>query len=172
MKAKRIYWANGNTFMTPFLIGLVYVGEFSSEEDARDAIRRKRVTGMSYAKISEHKPGKARKADRLLALEKIKLNGFLIESSVYKSHSGKTAGCRNCGSSFPRDYFIKNRKYRYNDLMLAYMSTIALYAVIICVWKQPKSAFRDTEKKIRKSQERAEETGNDYYLGCINTCLG
>lgn len=98
---------------------LVYVGEFSNEEDARDAIRRKRVTGMSYAKISEHKSAKSRKTDRLLAQEKIKLNGFLVESSVYKSHSGKTVGCRNCGSSFPRDYFVKNRKYRYNDFILA-----------------------------------------------------
>lgn len=94
-------------------------GIFNSEKEAAatlNAINRK-APGLIYAEIHEGKESaKIKDTRELLAKEKVKLSQMLVSSSVYNAKTTKTVGCVKCGSSFPREYFLKNGRYLYpND---------------------------------------------------------
>ena len=114
---------------------LTKVGTFNNEQDARRALNRADICGFGYAEITSTKKesAKLRDARELLRKERAKLAAFRVDSSVYKTHNGKTVGCTHCGSSFPRDYFYKNGSYFYT-------STRAPYAVTRLSRIQPLSA--------------------------------
>ena len=84
---------------------------YSSEEEAIEAIEKADVTGMVYAEVRQNKEtAKLKDARALLAKEQNKLLQFLVDSSIYNAKSGKTVGCTKCDSSFPRDYFLMNKR--------------------------------------------------------------
>lgn len=105
------------------------IGVFTSEKEARAAIERldrHDISGLVYAEVRNGKESsKLRNAKELLEKEQKKLSDFLVESSVYKTHHGKTVGCQKCGSSFPVDYFRRyktsfgweNSGYWYSDIL-------------------------------------------------------
>ena len=168
---------------------LVYVGEFKSEKDALAALKKRDVTGMGYAKIRlGKKSASIKNAEALLEKEQKKFDQFLVNSNVYKTHSGKTVGCKDCGSSFPRGYFKMSERYFYNDELLVTSGAIvndgySRYVNVcpVCghdmrskTTMERIAGYKNNMEKYRqrvKDLEKAEKE-KSYFIGIINAYCG
>ena len=162
---------------------LVFIGSFISEDEARKRLEKTRTVGMSYAEVRSFskEPARLRDAKALLNKEKKKLADFLVESSIYRSHTGRTVGCKSCGSSFPVEYFrVNTDKYIYP--YIDYKSPPRYVNTCPVCGKEMRSAtalsrIDGYRKNIGKYEERVrdieKETPNrSYYLGVTNAYLG
>lgn len=173
-------------------------GTFRTEKEARkylDSLDRNDILGMAYVKVDTGKESaKLRDAKALLTKEKEKLGSFLVEGSVYKTHSGKTVGCKKCGSSFPVDYFRTEKRdahsfyngfYRYSDEDLEYAVKYGCYLYVNCCPVCGNEMRSDTSLKriegyrqnIRKYSSRVKdlestEKNRPYYLGKVEAYCG
>ncbi len=160
---------------------LRFLGSFSSEAEAKKAINNYDISGMAYAEVNTGKESaKLRDAKELLSKESSKLKSFKISSSVYNSHNGKTIGCTDCGSSFPRDYFYKNDSYNYSEFD-EFVDGKYLNTCPICGHDlRSKTTFERIEgyrKNIQKYTDRVNslmetEKAKPYYLYKIHAYLG
>lgn len=160
-----------------------FLGSFTSEVEARKAIDRADVTGMGYARVATGKESaRLRDAKALLEKERVKLRKFREESSIYHTHTGKTVGCKKCGSSFPVDYFKKRSGYFYDDSWLSICGEKDLvnHCPICGAEMRSDTALKRIdgyEKNIIKYQERVkalseQEKNKPYFLGKIHAYCG
>lgn len=149
---------------------LTFGGTVETKKEAEKILNSKGFIGMMYVKVCKTS-AKLRDARDLLEKEKKKLQDFIIESSVYKTHSGKTVGCKKCGSSFPVAYFLRNSDYEYPEILEAIGNTKYINCCPICLSEmRSDTALKRIDgykKNISKYQDRVnalEKEVGTYYL--------
>ena len=160
---------------------LIFGGTFSTKAEAMKQFDcgRSGFTGMKYVKICKEST-KLKNAIKLLENEKKKLSDYLVDSSVYKTHTGKTVGCKKCGSSFPVNYFCKNSKYRYDERWLDIVGEKKFinHCPICLEEMRSDTALKRIEgykKNIEKYQKRVDELekeNNVRYIAKVNAYCG
>ena len=154
---------------------LEFGGTVETKKEAEKILNERDIMGMIYIKVCKT-PAKLRDAKTLLEKEKKKLQSFLIESSVYKTHNGKTVGCKDCGSSFPVAYFLKSSRFVYPEAM---DNTKYINCCPICLAEMRSDTtlkrIEGYKNNIRKYQDRVETLEKEvgaYYLGRTHAYCG
>lgn len=153
---------------------LEFGGAVETKKEAEKILNSKGIVGMMYVKVCKT-PAKLRDARILLENEKKKLNTFCIDSSVYKTHNGKTVGCKNCGSSFPVAYFLRSDRFIYPEgLDGKYINSCP-----ICFAEMRSDTtlkrINGYKKNIKKYQDRVDALEKEigvYYLAKTHAYCG